>query len=100
MLIHSVFFWLKEGLSYEERNNFIEGLRSLSKIESVKRSYIGDPASTNRPVIDRSYSYGLIVMFENMEGHDSYQIHPIHKKFLENYSSYWTKVLIYDFNSI
>jgi hypothetical protein len=99
MLVHSVYFWLKDGLSSEEKQSFEKGLKSLSAIESVKDIFIGDPASTNRPVIDRSYSYGLVVIFENIEGHDLYQAHPLHKAFLELYSSYWNRVLIYDFNS-
>ncbi|HYF51200.1 MAG TPA: hypothetical protein VEJ63_17425 [Planctomycetota bacterium] len=31
-----------------------------------------------------------------MAGHDVYQEHRLHKAFLEQFKSYWQKVLIYD----
>lgn len=97
MIVHTVFFWLKDGLSADDRSLFEKELRSLTAISSVAGGYCGVPASTDRPVIDRSYSYGLTVLFKDMAGHDAYQVDPIHKKFLADCGSMWTKVLVYDF---
>lgn len=99
MLVHSVYFWLKEDICEAKRQAFYEGLSGLSRIPSVVKLYVGTPAQTaKRPVIDDSYTFGLVVIFNDMEGHDTYQSHEIHKNFLSEFSSYWFKVLIYDFN--
>ena len=97
MFIHSVYFWLKDGLSAAEIEEYKRGLQSLGTIESVREFYIGQPAGTDRPVIDRSYSYGMIAAFDDERGHDLYQEHEIHEAFRTNCSRYWSKVLIYDF---
>lgn len=95
MFVHSVYFWLKPDLTEEQRALFWERVRSLAAIESVRHCFIGAPASTDRPVIDSSYSCALVVVFDDDEGHDSYQIHPVHDKFRE-LSNLWSKILIYD----
>jgi len=96
-LIHSVFFWLKEDLSETDRTAFLEGCRSLTKISTIKNCYIGPPAATaERGVVDNSYSYALIVHFNDLEGQNAYQIDPIHLKFVEDHKDKWTKVIVYD----
>lgn len=98
MLVHSVYFWLKEDVSEEENAAFRAGLESLRGIPAAKGLYIGNPAPTpKRPVIEDSYSFGLVVLFDDMAGHDLYQVHPLHKAFLEKFSARWTRVAIYDF---
>jgi hypothetical protein len=94
--MHSVYFWLKEGLKEGELEQFKRGLKSLTGIESVRRSYIGVPAATDRPVIERGYSYSLILTFDDLQGHDSYQEHDVHERFRQDCSPYWSKVVIYD----
>lgn len=97
MLAHHVFFWLKNPASSEDRAKLIEGLRTLQKIETVRQLHIGIPADTEkRPVIDASYSVSELIFFDSLEGQNSYQEHPIHKKFVENCSALWQKVVVYD----
>ncbi len=96
MFVHSVYFWLKEDLSDADRATFDKGVRALLDISSVKQGFVGAPASTDRPIIDRSYTTALIVMFENEAGQDHYQVDPIHDKFRDECASFWTKVVIYD----
>lgn len=97
MLIHSVYFWLKQDLSDEEKEIFYQGLIKLKDIPTVKDLYIGVPAQTEkRPVVDNSYTYGIVVVFNDLSSHDAYQLHPIHQEFLTNFKSYWDKVLVYD----
>src|SRR4051812_30096581 len=100
MFTHHVFFWLKEDLNTADRQKFVRGVTSLLSIQHLKSGDIGQPASTDRPVIDRSYSYSLLLVFNNKEAHDAYQVDPIHLKFVEDCSSLWKKVLIYDSVSI
>ncbi len=96
MFIHSVYFWLKPELSDDEKAKFRAGARSLLAIESVRHGFLGTPAPTDRPVIDRSYSAALTVIFDDQAGHDAYQDHPIHDKFRLECADLWSKVLIYD----
>ncbi len=100
MFVHHVFFWLKEDLNEGELKKFEEGVSSLLSIEHVKIGDVGKPASTDRPVIERSYSYSLLLVFEDQAAHDAYQPHPVHKAFVEGCSHLWSKVLIYDSESV
>lgn len=97
MFIHSVYFWLNDGLSADDLDDYLRGLKSLGTIDSVREFHFGKPAETDRPVIDRSYSYAMIAAFDDERGHDIYQDHEIHDAFRKNCSRYWSKVLIYDF---
>jgi Stress responsive A/B Barrel Domain len=96
MLLHSVLFWLRPDLTRTEVTRFEEGLETLTTISSVKTHFFGKPAPTRRPVIDATYSYQLVLGFDDLQGHDSYQTDPLHLAFLTTCSSLWTKVLIYD----
>ena len=96
-LTHHVFFWLKNPDSKEDLNKLIEGLKTLQKIESIRRLHIGVPASTEkRDVVDSSFSVSELMFFDDVEGQNIYQEHPIHKKFIEQCSHLWSKVIVYD----
>ena len=97
MFIHSVYFWLKEGLSDADRQAFEQGVDLLLSIDSIAQSYRGTPAGTDRPVIDRTYSTGIVVVFRDQAAHDAYQIDPKHDRFRDECAQYWRKVQIYDF---
>ena len=96
MFVHSVYFWLRDDLRAAERAEFVDGVNSLATIETVRHGYVGVPADTNRAIIDRSYSYSLVVAFDDVDGHDAYQVHPVHDRFRERCAPYWHRVLIYD----
>ena len=96
MFVHSVYFWLKPGLSSEEKEAFWVAVRSLTKIKSVRQGYVGTPAATDRPIIDRSYSCGLVLIFDDAAGQDLYQVDPVHERFRTECSPFWSKVVIYD----
>lgn len=96
MIIHTVFFWLKDDITPAEIVTFEAGARRLLTIKSVVGGYVGKPAGTEpRPIIDRSYDYALIVHCNDLAGHDAYQVDPIHDAFRE-LASLWTRVQIYD----
>jgi hypothetical protein len=97
MLVHTVFFWLDPQLNAEQLAEFETRLSRLPTINAVKHGFIGKPSSTNRPIIDRTYSWGLTLVFENLEKHDEYQVDPLHKEFVDNCNQMWIKVTIYDF---
>lgn len=96
-LIHTVFFWLRPELSESERAAFMEGVRSLGAIKSIRGFYVGPPAPTPaRDVIDTTYSVALIVHFDDVAGEEAYQVDPIHLAFVENNKQYWSRVRVYD----
>jgi hypothetical protein len=96
-VVHHVFFWLKNPNSKEDQQKLIEGLRTLEKIETIKKLHIGIPASTEkRDVVDNSYHVSELMFFDNVEGQNVYQVHALHKKFIEQCSHLWDKVLVYD----
>lgn len=97
MLVHTVLFWLKKGLSSEERDTFHKEVKALGAISAVDQLFIGQPAgTTKRPVIDDTYDYCLTVMLEDVPAHDAYQEDPIHLEFIKNCSHMWERVKIYD----
>ncbi len=96
-LIHHVFFWLKNPDSKEDLKKLLEGLKTLSKIETVRKIHIGVPASTEkRDVVDSSYSASELLFFDDPAGQKVYQDHPIHQAFVKNCSQLWEKVVVYD----
>lgn len=94
--VHVVFFWLTAD-DREIRTKFMSELRKfIDNVDVIKTRHIGSPADTDRDVIDNTYSYSLILSFDSKEDHDLYQEHKLHKQFIENASSLWKKVLVYD----
>jgi len=101
MLTHHVFFWLKNPSSKEDQAKLIEGVKTLEKIETIRQLHIGVPATTEkRPVVDNSYAVSELIFFDDVAGQNIYQEHPIHKKFVADYSHLWDKVIVYDSTSI
>ena len=96
-LSHYVFFWLKNPNSKEDRDKLITGLRKLEKIETIRSLQIGVPADTEkRPVVDNSYAVSELMFFDDVAGQNVYQDHPLHKKFIEDCSALWERVVVYD----
>lgn len=96
-LIHHVFFWLKEPENEAHKKQLIEALNKLIKVKTIKLSHIGFPAGTeNRDVVDHSYSVSYMVMFDSQEDQASYQVDPIHLKFVKENQHLWSKVVVYD----
>ena len=98
MLIHSVFFYLRDDLTPEQKKEFRRnGLESLRAIRALEALYIGTPAPTApRPSIDTGYTYGITCVFKDVAAHNAYQVDPLHQAFGEKYQSYWQRVQVYD----
>jgi hypothetical protein len=94
--IHHVFFWLHNPSSAADRASLIEGLTKLANVKTIRDFHIGQPASTNRDVIDRSYAVSWLATFDNAADQDSYQDDPIHLNFVKVCSPLWARVLVYD----
>lgn len=96
MLTHHVLFWLKPDTTEDQKNAFRAALDTLQHIETVKSIHIGVPAPISRAVVDTSYTFSLLILFDSLNDHDTYQVHPLHKAFIEGYKDRFEKVVIYD----
>ena len=96
MITHHVLFWLKADITAEEKNAFQKSLSTLEKIEIVKFFHLGTPAPIERAVVDTTYTFSLLIAFDDLAAHDVYQVHPLHKAFLEEFRVFFERVVIYD----
>ncbi len=96
-LAHTVYFWLKPDLDEAARAEFIAGMRSLGDAPTVRRVLVGPAAATpSRGVVDNSFDYMLVLWFDDVDGHDAYQIDPVHLAFVAGNEDKWTTVKVYD----
>lgn len=97
MLQHTVYFYLNEDVTEEQKEDFEEGLQELLSIEEVFKFEIGVPGSTpERDVTDHSFGYSIFTWFETMENYEVYAEHPVHMDFIDEYSHLWADVKVYD----
>lgn len=96
IFIHHVYFWLNRPESQEDKTKLLEGLHKLSKVKTIKKFHIGQPAGTTRDVVDQSYAISWMLIFDSKKDQDSYQVDPVHLDFVKNYSHLWSKVIVYD----
>lgn len=94
---HTVYFWLKNPDSQEDRAAFEKSLRRfLDNSAYAKTRFIGKPPRASRDVVDGSFTYSLILTFESAEAQQEYQTEPPHKRFIEESEELWEKVIVYD----
>lgn len=96
-IVHTVYFWLKDGITEEEEKDFLQFFEALKKVPGIHSFHIGRPAATTqRDVVDNSFQYSLIVTFKSLEDITTYEKHPDHLAAAGKYSKYWTKVAVRD----
>ncbi|OKS87895.1 Dabb family protein [Mucilaginibacter polytrichastri] len=96
-VVHHVFFWLKNPGSIDDRDKLVAGVKTLSKIETIRELRVGVVASTEkRDVVDNSWAVSELMFFSDLAGQAVYQTHPIHLEFIKNCSHLWEKVIVYD----
>ena len=99
MFIHTVYFWLTDDAGPIAREQHINDCRNLlGKIPTIRHCWAGVPAMTPRDVVDNTYAVGLTTVFDDAKGHDEYQIHELHKQFIDRNKKNWKRVQVYDFN--
>ena len=97
MFVHTVLFHLKKDLPPDVIAEFEAALDSLKAIKASRATYIGTVAETKeRPIVRSDYSYNLTILFDDIEGHNQYQVDPLHKAFVAQFSKYWTHLEIID----
>lgn len=99
--VHTVFFWLNNPDSQEDRNKFETSLKKfLDNSAYAKTNFIGTPPKASRDVVDGSFTYSLVVTFESAEAQENYQKEAPHVLFVEESSNLWSKVIVYDSQGI
>lgn len=97
VIAHYVLFWLNDGLSEQEVNDFTGFFEELKTIPGIKSLHYGRAAATHqRDVVDNSFTYNLLVYFDSMDEINVYETHPIHLAAIEKYSKFWNKVVVHD----
>jgi hypothetical protein len=96
MFVHHVFFWMSPDASDADRAQLRAGLQSLTAVDTIRQWHIGAPADTDRPVIERSYAFSWLLIFDSAADEAVYQTHPLHLDFIEKNAHLWTKVIVYD----
>lgn len=95
--VHTVFFWLNNPESDADRSKFEASLsKFLKNSDFAKTNFIGTPPSASRDVVDGSFTYSLVLTFESADAQQKYQEEPAHLLFIEESSSLWNKVIVYD----
>lgn len=101
MLVHQVYFWLKDKQDKTAYEKLHQGLLKLLTISRIESGHIGIPAATEaRDVVDHSYTFAYMARFESKDDHDSYQTDPTHLEFVEECADLWSHVKVYDSNLI
>jgi hypothetical protein len=100
MHIHNVCFWLENTLDNQTLAAFEQGLAALAHDPAVKTGYFGKPANTLRDVVENSYTYGLVLIFNDVATHDQYQVGEVHQKFIADHAAKWEKVVVHDIETI
>ena len=96
MLSHHVLFWLKETTTEVQKKAFRASLETLKGVTSVRSFHVGVPSTISRAVVDTTYTFSLLLSFDDLAGHDEYQVDPLHKAFLDEFRETFEKVVIYD----
>ena len=100
MHVHNVYFWLMDDLEGQALAAFEGGLKALTNDPNVKSAYFGKPAETHRDVVEDTYTYGLVLVFDDLAAHNQYQAGAAHLKFVEDHASKWERVVVYDIQTL
>jgi hypothetical protein len=96
MFVHAVYFWGQPDLTAADKEEWLRGLRTLPDIHTVQQGFVGVPADTHREVVENTYTFALILIFQDKDGHDRYQADLTHLAFVETCARYWRKVIVHD----
>lgn len=96
--VHVVLFKAKTGSPDAVAKSLIEDVRSLlTTIPTVKGLWVGRPGASNRPIVDSNYDVGLMILFEDQKGMQTYLDSPQHTQFAKKHDSAQCDVRVFDF---
>ena len=99
--VHTVVFYLKKDTPAPKVEALIADCHNiLGKIPTVRSLWAGRPAAKATPDLAvKDYQVALAIVFDNYEGLKTYLEHPTHLAFVQTYSPFFDKALIYDFEN-
>lgn len=99
--VHTVIFHLKKDAPEGEAAALIRDAHELLEpIPSVRELRIGRPAEKGTPdFAKKDFQVGLLVLFDDYEGLETYLNHPQHRKYVEKHLNHVDpeKLQVYDF---
>ncbi|MES2307357.1 MAG: Dabb family protein [Verrucomicrobiota bacterium] len=96
MITHVVIFWVDKPFA-ENRDQLLAEAKKLAEIPGVLEYRFGIPTPSTRGAVDDSFAVGISMTFPSQKEADEYQVHPIHKAFLENaFKPYVKRFVVYD----
>jgi len=97
MLVHNVFFSLKDG-SAEGKKELIASCKKHLKKHPGEAYFAVGPVvdELKREVNDRDFDVALTIVFKNKAAHDQYQDAKRHLQFIEENKEKWKKVRVFD----
>ncbi|MBM1105796.1 Dabb family protein [Aurantibacter crassamenti] len=96
MIRHSVVFKLKYAVGSSEEKIFLAEVEKLRLIEGVQNFECLRQISTKN-----TYDYGIFMQFNNLEAYNTYNKHPEHIAFVQNFwVNYVADFLELDFEKI
>ena len=96
--VHTVIFHLKKDAPENATDAVIADTQKLlARIESVREIRAGRPAEKGSPNAAKDYQIGLLVLFDDAGGLQTYLDHPLHKEFVANHGKSFERVVVYDF---
>jgi hypothetical protein len=98
--LHTVFFAL-ENSSPEMIQSFVDDCRTYLKPHDGVEFFATGPRVTDcvRDVNDQDFHVGLTLLFRDREAHDSYQVSPKHREFIERNKGNFARVRVFDSNA-
>lgn len=95
---HLILIWQKADTPASQTEALLRETRNLEKIPGVKSILIRTPVTSDRPVVDDSFSYAILMTFASVQDMQNYQQHPQHVQFLKDHvQGKMEKLVIYDF---
>src|SRR6478752_7543462 len=97
MLVHNVFFTLKERTP-EARQKLVEACKKDLTKHDGEVFFSAGPLCEDlkRDVNDLDFDVALTIVFESKAAHDKYQDHQRHLKFIKENKDSWKKVRVFD----
>ena len=94
MITHLVFFKFKPETNSAEIQQLADGLGGLpQKIEEIREFRFGPDMIRS----ERSYDFGLVSSFDDLDALQRYQVHPDHQKVVAHVKAISSSVVAVDF---
>lgn len=94
MITHAVFFKFKPETTSAEIQRLADGLGGLPhQIEEIREFRFGPDVLRS----ERSYDFGLISSFDDLDALQRYQVHPEHQKVVSHVKAISSSVVAVDF---